>query len=161
MSAKSGMAAPPRDQGPQTQFEYFQNLALGALRESKPTVITALAAATPVVVVPNEEVPEGYTVRPHSFRWKVKGATAWATTMTVLNLQTNADTPTNLAAVAIAALTANAVVKDSSANVTIAAPMYNGVGADPGKGISLAADANAGAGSDIVAVVTYSFVKNP
>ena len=161
MSAKSGMANPPREQGQQSQFDYFHQLALGAVRASKPATITALAAGTAVPVIPDEEVPAGYAVRVHSISLRVKGATAWATTMTVLNLETNAETPTVVAAIAIGALTANALVREDSANVTVGASMYNGTGADPGYGLSLKADANAGAGSDIVAVVNYSFVKNP
>jgi hypothetical protein len=111
--------------------------------------LTAAAAATPVVIVPDADVPTGKKFYPTNFYLKVNGATAWTdVTATVVIVEDTAGT--DFFSVAKAQLTGNALLGPLSTGVTPAAAFYTGVGGGDGLGLQIKGDANFAAGSDIV-----------
>ncbi len=114
--------------------------------------ITSAAAGTAVPIVTAAEVGTGRKIYIEGFLWKVNGATAWSTTMTVLNLQDDAGTPIVPFQIPIASLTGNMMGTMNSlpgaGTYVTTDSLYTGLTA--GKGLNLKADANAGAGSTII-----------
>lgn len=114
-------------------------------------VITAAAAGTPVVLLPDDWVPAGYQAFLDDFYIRVKGGTAWSGgSMANLFLEDTAGSTTlGFLDIAVAALTGNAILNRGTSNVTLLAG-FTDLGATEGHGIQVVANANAGAGSDIV-----------
>lgn len=114
-------------------------------------ILTSAAAATALTIITNEEVPDGYRVYLHGLTARVNGATAWATTATVI-VRTKASSPTTLVTLAVADLTANQFVAmpiaDGAITSAWGAEAEKGEFADSGYGIEVKGDAN-GTGSDL------------
>lgn len=113
--------------------------------------LTASAAATPVVLIPDSDVPAGFKVFVTSFLARVNGATNWATTANVKIQDTNA-TPVDFVTMLVAALTGNARVLPGSANTTLEDAMSLMTGGTTGRGLQVRGNAN-GTGSDLVVTV--------
>lgn len=113
-------------------------------------VITAAAAGTPVVLLPDNWVPAGYQAILDDFYVRVKGATAWSGgSMAHLFIEdTGGSSALGFLDIAVAALTGNAILSRNSSNVTLLAG-FSDIGATVGCGIQVVANANAGAGSDV------------
>lgn len=114
--------------------------------------LTSAAAATPVTLLADANVPAGKKVYITGFFAKVNGATVWATTANVY-VKDNAGSPVTAITMAVAALTANAFVGLTTTNITVADPVALNTGLTAAKGLQLVANAN-GTGSDLVVTVT-------
>lgn len=117
----------------------------------KTVSITSAAAATAVSIVADSEVPQGFTPFIATWRCKVGGATAWATTATV-SITDTAASPVSFASIAVAAMTGNAFISWGSASVTPGAAFYNNTGGTINKGLQVKGNAN-GTGSTAVFTV--------
>lgn len=124
----------------------------------KTVTLTAVAAATPIEII---AAAAGKTVYVTNFIAKVDGATSWATTGTVVNLQDDAGTPEVGAAIAVAALTGNAVIGPFTTNVTLSDPISKGDGFTADKGLNVAGDDDFGEGSDLVVTVVGFIADTP
>jgi len=113
-------------------------------------VLTSAAAATAITIIPDSVVLGGRKVYVTNVLANVGGATAWATTATVV-LQDSAA----VAGVtyAVAGLTANATLGLTTANVTLAAPVSQNAGFTASKGLQIVGNAN-GTGSNLFVTVT-------
>jgi hypothetical protein len=128
------------------------NLDTGRIAFTRTRTITSAAAAVPINVIAESEVPAGKKVYVTGVIGRVNGATVWATTATV-KLQDTNGTPVDFMTFAVAALTANARVFPGTANVTTEDAMANGTGGTAAKGLQLVGNAN-GTGSDLILTVT-------
>ncbi|TGL39638.1 hypothetical protein EHQ53_14040 [Leptospira langatensis] len=113
--------------------------------------LTSAAAATPVSIVADSEIPAGYKVYVDHVSVKVNGATNWATTANVKIQDTNG-TPVDFMTYLVAALTGNAFVGLTSANVTVENALALQTGGTAGKGLQIKGDAN-GTGSTLYVTV--------
>jgi hypothetical protein len=120
--------------------------------------IVSTAAATPVSIVADSEVPAGFVPFAVDFFGKVNGATAWTVLATVKIQDTNG-APVDFATIAVAALTGNAFIGRHTANVTIENAMALGTGGTSGKGLQVKGNANAGVGSNLVLTVVAYYKK--
>ncbi len=115
-------------------------------------ILTAAASTTPIVIIPNDEVPDGYRVFIQGVTARVDGATAWATLTSVL-IRTKASSPTTLVTMPVADLTGNNFihlpVSDGVLNSSFAAEAEKGEFADSGYGIEVVGSGSIGAGSDL------------
>lgn len=118
--------------------------------------ITSAAAATPVILVPDADIPPGKICYVSGFIARVNGATAWATTTNV-KIQDTAGTPVDFVTIAVAALTANTTIHPTTSNVTLESAMILGTGGTVNRGIRLVGNAN-GTGSNLV-VTVFGFFK--
>ncbi len=120
-------------------------------------ILTSAAAATAVVIIPNEEVPDGYRVYLHGATGLVSGGTLWATTATVI-IRTKSASPVTLGTFQVADLTGDAFVdlftgKDiqnsgGAQTSQLGTEAKKGEFADSGYGIEVKGNAN-GTGSDL------------
>ena len=117
-------------------------------------VLTAAAAATPVVLLADALVPAGKKVYVTNILLSVGGGTAW-TDATATKVTVECTDGTDVVAYAKAALTDSAVINDlGGANLTPGATTLSGAGLTAAKGLQIVADANFGAGSNISVVVS-------
>jgi hypothetical protein len=120
----------------------------GGYRFNLKAILTSAAAATAVVILSRENVERLKAlgvVAIEGLKFFVDGATAWATTATVV-VKTIEDTPAAIATVAVAELTGNTVVQDV-ADMTLTKLFVNGLPA--GAGMQVVGNAN-GTGSDLI-----------
>lgn len=121
--------------------------------------LTAAAAATPVHVIPDAQVPAGKKFYLLGFLLSVGGATAWTdTTATIVTLQDTATVPVVAATFAKAQLTSQAQLGPLSGGVTLSTAVRTGVGLTAAKGLDIAGDAIFAAGSDIT-VTAFGIIK--
>lgn len=141
-----------------TQVGGFRRPVVTGVKTGRPVmafdrrvILTSAAAATAVVIIPNEEVPKGMRVYLHGVTARVNGSTAWATTATVI-IRTKAASPTTLVTFVVADLTANQFIAMPITDGTItsawAAEAEKGEFADDDYGIEVKGNAN-GTGSDL------------
>ena len=117
------------------------------------STLTSAAAATPVHIVTDAQVPASQKVYITEILLTVNGGTAWAdATGTIVKIQDTAA----VAGVTFAKanLTGNVLLSKMSAGVTLAPAVLLGAGFTVAKGIDLVADHNFAAGSDIVVTVS-------
>jgi hypothetical protein len=115
-------------------------------------VLTAAAAATPVILLADSLVPAGKAVYINYWLVSVGGATAWTdATATIVKIQGN--DATVALTFAKAGLTGNAMLVPGSASTTLAALITAQSGLTAGKGIQVVADAVFAAGSNLQVMV--------
>lgn len=110
--------------------------------------LTAAAAGTAVILIPDGIIPAGAKIFVTSWFVSVSGATAWTdATATIVKIQDNAAAA--ILTFAKAGLTANAMLVPGSGNTTLAAALTAQSGLTAGRGLQVVADANFAAGSDL------------
>lgn len=115
-------------------------------------VFTVVNGAGTAVPLDATYVGPGRTVRILSIRGQVSNTTAWATTMTVLDIKDGNDV--SVIQWPIAALTSKAVLGLTTANAVLGAAILTGFGrVTAAFGLKVIADANAGSGSSITFVI--------
>lgn len=148
----------PSDQGQGAQIAFLKDYAdRNGIRTAK-AVLSSAAAATPVVLVPDNEVASNQKVAIVGWKFKVNGATLWATVANVYVRTTTGNT--NILDIAVAALTANAYQESGDmTNITPDSSYELGDGApDAGEGLELVADVN-GTGSDLHVTLFYKVIN--
>jgi hypothetical protein len=156
MNGYLGINSFPRGQSSQLQvdwlYEFFrQNCLLQAT-----ATLESATAATPVVVVPREEIPAGFRVQVVGFRAKVNGATAYGSGDEI-SLKTESGNV--VFALAGSALTANALLLPGQSGVTVSDEFARGEGVpDPDEGLQISGAADT-TGSDLVVTVYYRFAR--
>jgi hypothetical protein len=120
--------------------------------------ITSAAAATPISIVGDSEVPSGYTFFLTGFVARVNGTTGWGTTSTVKIQDTNASA-VDFVTFAVAGLTNQARLVPGTANVTLEDAYSLGTGGTASKGLQIVGNAN-GTGSDFVVTVHGYYKKS-
>ncbi len=114
-------------------------------------ILESAVAATEKPILPKElleQILKDGKVLIHGVRLLVDGSTAWGT-ITTVTLETTEDTPTELATVAVATLTANKTVLES--DFATIANAYNKA-LEAGEGIQIKANAN-GTGDDLLVTI--------
>lgn len=120
-------------------------------------VLTAAAAATPVVLLADSLVPAGKKVYITGILVVVSNSTAWTDssgTGVVIEDTAGADAVT----IAKAGLTANAVLDIATANITLTDAVKKQTGLGTAKGIQVKADSDFDAGSDLL-VNVFGVIK--
>jgi hypothetical protein len=140
------------------KFRTSLNAMFTELFETKGTAfcitgkISAISAATPVVLIPDGDVGSARKVIVSGVLVCVDGSTSWsgavATKLSIVS------STTELASVLKANLLANAKKDLSSTEVVIGSAIVQGFGGPLGKGISIVGDANFDAGSDIYVTIS-------
>lgn len=123
-------------------------------------VLTAAAAATPVVLLPDASVPVGKKCYVTGILLSVNGATAWTDSSgTGVIIEDTNGSPLIVTTIAKAGLTGEALFNTlGGANQVIGANIETGAGLTEAKGIQIVADSNFDAGSDI-AVTVFGIIK--
>lgn len=131
-------------------------LTLDRIPFSALVLLTAAAAATPVILVDDSVVPAGKKCYVEDIGILVRGGTAWTdSTGTKVSVQ---DTDSlAFADIAKAALTALNAIGNLTSGVTLGAAMANMTGGNVGKGVQVVADHNFAAGSNLAVGVRGYF----
>jgi len=120
-------------------------------------ILTAAAAATPVILLADALVPAGKKVYITGILVVVNGETAWTdVTATVVTIEDTAGA--DAVTIAKGGLTANAVLDLATADITLSDPIKKQTGLGTAKGIQVKADAVFGAGSDLL-VNVFGVIK--
>lgn len=120
-------------------------------RFHKTVTLTSAAAATPVEIIPDADVPAGRKVYLEGYIAKVDGATDWATTATI-TIQDSNGTPVVFVTLDASALDGNEVHGPWSDSATLEDAFAEGTGGTAAKGLVAVGNAN-GTGSDLTLTV--------
>lgn len=116
-------------------------------RFHKTVTLTSAAAATPVEIIPDADVPAGRKVYLEGYIAKVDGGTDWATVTTVTIRDKNG-TPVAFVTLTASALDGNEVHGPWSDSATLEDAFSEGTGGTAAKGLEVVGDQN-GTGSDL------------
>jgi hypothetical protein len=133
---------------PQAPF-YFSGTLTSSAATTPVTLVAALTSASPYY---------GRKLHITRFLARVDGATAWAGSVSIINIADTNGTPNVFATLPVAALTANARVGEWTSGVVLSDALSRATGGATNAGIQVYADATASAGSNLIIQVEGYYV---